>query len=183
VLVKSLIIKRSVIVANGGAIIVDDTAGQADVEEPTELQRFYQGFWKEFIDGLHLDDATQPLPNLTRRGNVFLPMPPSGGEAWVTVYFSQGSKEVGLFLTFTSGAFADLAYAKLVQDREAIERELDVPVEWSSFEGKHSIIASAPFADLRSPQYRSAIKGFLADRLNRYVNVFRPRLARIAQEV
>lgn len=158
------------------------TPPELDNEPPTDAPRFYHAFWTEFLSTLRLDDQSQPLANVTSRGNIFFSMPPSGGTAWITVFFSQASGYVGVFLTFTRGAFAEKAYNALLSERAEIDAELVVPVSWESVEGKYSITARKSFPDLRSVTDRDEIKRFFADRVNRFVNVFRPRLARIAQE-
>jgi hypothetical protein len=183
ILAKSLTIRRSVISLQSGLVSISaDTRPDAEAEPPTDAQRFYQSFWTEFLLDLRLDDQSQPLPNATARGNIFFSMPPSGGTAWITVFFSQASGYVGVFLTFTKGAFADTAYNTLHADQKEIDTELGIAVAWESVEGKYSIIARKSFPELRGVAYREDIKTFLADRVNRFVNVFRPRLARIAQE-
>ncbi len=79
-------------------------------------------------------------------------------------------------------AFIDEVARSLRQDRDGIENDLDVPVEWNSEDGKHRVEAWTEFPDIRDPQCREAILDFLADRANRFVNAFRTRIQRIAEE-
>jgi hypothetical protein len=187
VLAKTVTMKRTVFSirnADIAATAEESEPAQDMVVELTDLQRFYEDFWKEFIGKLRLDDTAQPLPNVTRRGNVFLALPPSGSTSWITVFFDQASQTVGTFLTFTRGTFADVAYARLLADRTSIDEELGLSATWSSVEGKHAIMVQRRFdCGLRNPMNREAIMSYLADCINRFVNVFRHRMARIAEEI
>jgi hypothetical protein len=108
---------------------------------------------------------------------------PSKSNAWITVYFFHKGKEVGVFLTFSKGTLADMLYQRLLEDKEAIEKELGLEVGWKSDEDKkYSIHTNKHFPDLRAPEYREEIKTYLSDMANRFVNVFRPRIERIIKE-
>jgi hypothetical protein len=184
IIAQTTIIKRTVISLEDERLVACD-ANEIEKETSSELsdtQKFYQDFWNEFISELKLDDTSQPPPNVTRQGNVFLSMP-SKSNAWITIYFSQKDKEVGTFLTFTRGSLADMLYQRLVEDKEAIDAELGITVEWKSDgEGKYTICAKKAFPDLRSSEHRGSIKQYLSDMANRFVNVFRPRIERIMNE-
>jgi len=178
---RTTIINRQVIrIQDDRHFLEEDVEEQREDAELSELGQFYQTFWPEFLGDLRLDDASQPLPKPTRTGNVFLTMPPDKTSAWITVYFSQNQKQVGVFLTFARGNFGDMAYAALQEDRERIEEELGNAIEWDSDGSKHRIIVKAGFPDLRASDNRASIKQFLASSINSFVNVFRPRLERIA---
>lgn len=183
VLAQSMIFKRSVISLTSAEMVVDEDADEEKEidRELSDLEHFYEGFWTEFLSELQLDDVSQPLPNMTRMGNIFLRMPQKSS-AWITIYFFQKENEVGTYLTFTRGTLADLMYERLSEDKEAIESELGVPVEWRSADGKYTIIAKTTFPDLRASDHKQAIKDWLADRANRFVNVFRHRIERIVEE-
>ena len=122
------------------------------------------------------------MAKVTKVGNAFFQMPPSISQAWLTVYFYRARNEVGVFLTFVRGGFGDVAYPRLLEEKEEIECQLAVEVDWESDGVKHSITSRKVFPDIRAPECRSEIKEFLGDRINRFVNVFRPRLQRIAEE-
>jgi hypothetical protein len=90
---------------------------------------------------------------------------------------------VGVFLTFSRGAFGDRAYDILLEDREQVEKEIGISIEWKSDGSKHRILNYRTFPDVRAEQHREEIKSYLKDTINRFVNVFRPRLARIVSEL
>ena len=182
VLAQSAIIKRTVVSLVSDQLTADEDAESLEpAPEMSDLERFYQDFWTEFVTELQLDDVSQPKPNPGRKGNVFLTM--TGTRAWITVYFSQSENKVGVFLTFNKGNLADQMYQRLSEEREAIEKELAVPVHWTSEDGKYRIITNKKFSDLRAPENRHSIKEWLADRSNRFVNAFRHRIDRMIDDI
>jgi len=185
VLAKTMIVKRSVIQIedNRAAVVSEGGEDQEEVEAESldAKAQFYERYWKEFLEKrLRLDDATQPLPTPGRSTNIFFSMPPSGSQAWVSAFFAQSTRTAGVYLRFAKGVFGDTAYQQLLEDKQAIERELGVPVEWSSRDGKNSVASRITYADLAKPEEIERITSFFADRLNRFVTVFRPRLRKIA---
>ena len=110
-------------------------------------------------------------------------MPPSGSQAWVSAYFASSQNCVGVYLRFTKGNFGDSAYHRLLEDREAIDEELVIPVEWKSVGGQHSVIIRRDYANPLDEAHREEILAFFANTLNKFVNVFRPRLERIAESL
>lgn len=154
---------------------------EAAADEPTsERYRFYSSFWAGFLADLKLDDATQPLARPTKTENIYFPMPPSAGTAWVSAYFSKTKERVGVYLRMTQGAFADMAFARFLEERQRIVEELGAEAIWDPDD--HSIAMRFQVADIFAPEVRPQIKRFFADNINRFVNVFRPRLEKIVAE-
>jgi hypothetical protein len=185
VIAQSVIIDRRVVSLPEGAVLVEAGDAQTDddvAEELTDSNRFYQRFWQEFTQQLKLDDPGQPIPKSTKIGNLYFTMPPSGGVSWVGLFFSKRNRSVGVYLTFTKGTFGDRAYAELYADRTAIEDEMGRELDWESVDGKHVIAIRREFDDIWASTNREAIKTFLAETANRFVNVFRPRLKRLTAE-
>ena len=57
VLAKTVIIKRSIVSLKEGQLYLEeDTEEQEQSTEPTELEKFYLGFWPELLSELKLDD-------------------------------------------------------------------------------------------------------------------------------
>ncbi|UGB36869.1 hypothetical protein [Frateuria soli] len=193
VLAKTVVIKRTVVTFRDGRLETQDDESMDEVEQsamvgtpPSDLERFYMKFWPEFLGSLELDDKSQPVPKPTERkiANAFFPMPPGGGgQAWVTMYFSQRYRRVGVFLTFLRGALADDLYQKLLRQQEDINAQLGIDAHWEANDGKYAIGSFKHFPDLLDPANQEEIKLFLSDAINRYVNVFRPRLEKLAEEL
>lgn len=188
VLAKTTIFKRVVVSVKTDQVTVEDYSDdQEKVQELSDIEKFYTQFWPSLLAELRLDDPSQPPPNSTGKGgNIFFPMPPSGGQAWMNVYFSQQRHEVGVLLTFLRGTLADDTYAKLLEEQDAINHELGIAVNWESDDGKYNIRISRTFdkfSDLVDEENQTEIKAFFCDSINRFVNVFRSRIARIAREI
>lgn len=185
VIARTEILERSVITLTDPNMAVEDgLLGQGPElvdDEVTEAERFYREFWTEFLDEIRLDDVSQPIGNPQKFGNVFFAFPTKHG-AWITVYFLKAENKVGVFLGFTRGKFAEFVCERLSEQQDEINRGLSVSAEWESVDGKCRIISSKQFPDIRAAEHREEIKGFLADRVNRYVNVFRPFINQLDQE-
>lgn len=189
VLAKTVIMKRTIvsIEASGGARVLDQQPTSSDDPEDevdprrTDRAAFYRRFWTDFLGNLQLDDASQPMANVTESTNVFFPMPPSGGTAWVSAYFMQTKKRVGVYLTFQRGGVANVAWAALNAEKDSINDALGFEALWQEdSEGKYQIASRLPYDNLNDPDTLAEIGQFFRTRINRYVSVFRPRLERIA---
>ncbi len=185
ILAKTAIFKRHVVTLRSDASIAvdEDECNQKEDKELTDLEKFYQSFWSEFLPELKLDDVSQPIPRGKSVGNIFFAMPPSGGQAWLSVYFLKNKNMIGMFLTFTRrSAFGDYAYQALIEERDVIEDELGFEVLWQTKDGKHSIaVRNTSFPNIYSGSCRSDIKQYFSETINRFVNVFRPRLEKLAK--
>jgi len=185
VLAKTTVFKRTVISLKEGQLTIDDSPEEVEkIQTLSPLEQFYSRFWPDFFSDFTLDDPSQPLPkSVGKIGRIFFRMPPSG-QGWVSAYFSQKDNEIGVYLNFTRGSFADAAFGQLLLERDAIDEELGVNVVWYTPEDDlHSVAITRKFSDLTADENQKEIKEFFADNINRFVNVFRPRLARIAEDV
>lgn len=190
ILAKTVIMKRTVVTIDAAGVgrVLDE--GRASGEGPddevdskrTERATFFRNFWAEFLRDLHLDDAAQPMANVTESTNIYFSMPPSGGTAWISAYFALSKNRVGVYLTFArGGAFASLAWASFKAEESEIRAELGFETIWSDEgDGKYGIGSRLPYNDIQKPETLVEIREFFRTRINRYVSVFRPRLERIA---
>lgn len=186
VLAKTLTIKKYVIALRDGLIRFDDevTEDGEELDEPTDNEKFYMSFWPELLNELQLDDPSQPLPRSTgKRGNIYFMMPVPNAQSWLTVYFLQSKGHVGIFLTFYRGEVGNTLYDLLLQDKNEIEDQLGKKVNWNSDGTKHMISAFQHYDDLKDPMNREPIKAFLKEHINLFVNVFRPRLEKMSNEL
>ena len=150
VLAQSLIARRTVIrLASEELEAVED---DEDGEARDEAGEYYLKFWTEYAARLELDDPAVPKPNPVRLGNVFVRMP-KGSNAWITVYRYRRLNTVGVYLTCYKGEFGDRLFERLREDRERIDDELAVTVDWTSEDGKHRIETFKKFPDIHDPQY------------------------------
>jgi hypothetical protein len=100
----------------------------------------------------------------------------------VSAYLAPSVKRAGVYLTFSKGPIGDRLYAALRDDRAEIERALGIPVEWESDGVKHWIVTANNFAGDLIRDRSAELEPLLADHVNRYVNVFRPRLEKLVRE-
>ena len=150
--------------------------------ELSETAQFYRSFWVELLDELRLDDASQPMANVTQSENLYFKIPPSISSAWVSSYFSKSKNNVGVYMRLSKRAMGDEAYRSLLEDRESIEADLGFKAEWKEFDKSFSISVARHFPDVHDPKYRADIKQYLSHNINQFVNVFRPRMARFSEE-
>ena len=180
VLAQSLIIKRSVISLVDGEL---EAVEEGDAEQKLdETGEYYIQFWKDFAARLKLDDPAVPPPKPARKGNVSLTFP-KGTQAWVNVYCFKKNNSVGVWLTLWESELGDRIFQQLEEEREQINEELGIPVEWQSNDGRNRVLSFERFPDIRDAQYRDEILEFLCDRANRFVNAFRSRIERIVENL
>jgi len=184
VIARTVVVNRTVINLAPGLKIVEEEDGADEDQKPlTESELFYLDFWKELTDELSLDDPGQPVPNTTKTTNLYLAMPPSGQSSWVSAYFAKSRRITGVYLTFLRGPFADIAYERLVADKEAIDEELGIPVEWNADPETQKYSIRSVSTEAWDDSRREEMKAYFSDTLNRFVNVFRPRLENIADDM
>jgi hypothetical protein len=185
ILAQSAIVRRIVVeLRSEGLTATEDTSvgeelpgGTSNRTSPDRLR----AFWSLLLKQLKLDNQSQLVRSPSGTPNQSFPMP-EGSEAWVSAYLHQSRQRAGVFLTFRPGPVADRIFAALTEDRADIERELGVPVEWESDGRKHWIVSYETFSDSLIDAHETEILAMLSDRLNRYINTFRPRLDRILRE-
>ena len=175
--------ERYVIRLPDGAYIEDEETQVAEGDaELSESALFYRSFWSEFLSELQLDDASQQFANPTKSENIYFKVPPAFSTSWISAYFSKSTNTVGVYLRTSKKEVGDTYYQALLADKEDIEKDLGFVPVWKEFAQSYSISISKSFSDVHSADSRSAIKEFFAQNINLFVNVFRPRLARIAED-
>lgn len=140
----------------------------------------WQSFWKEFLDNLSLDDQSQPISPPARTTNQYFRLPASS-TASICAYVAQSNGDVGVYLTFAKGAVGERLYAALLAEREAIDAALGVPVDWHVSQGKGWVVAMQAYPGTILKDHRRDAQIFMRDRVNRFVNVFRGRIERLAK--
>jgi len=150
--------------------------------ELSESALFYQSFWAEFLSELQLDDASQQPANPTKSENIYFKVPPTMSAAWISAYFSKSKNTVGVYFRTSKKEVGDRFYRALLADKEEVEKDLGFSPEWGETQSAYSISVSKQFSDVHSADDRAAIKEFFAHNINQFVNVFRPRMARMAED-
>ena len=149
-----------------GAELIEEGSGEEEETrfDPAWVARYdwYLKFWTEFLANLRLDDTSQPMARPTRSENIYFSQPPSGSQAWISAYFAQSKKQVGVYFRFQRGAYADSAYKLLLEDREAIEAELDCAVNWRDLRVKTGLGTAMTYDTLEDPATRLRISEYFA---------------------
>jgi hypothetical protein len=189
VLAQSTIVRRVVVELRDGQMSareediaeVEARAEEQVSEEVLRDRERFRKFWDDFLKQLTLDNQEQPVSLPATNTNQYFTMP-KGSNAWVSAYLMQSGQRAGVYLTFAKGPVGNRLYEALKEDKEAIEREIGIPVQWESDGTKHWI--SAPETSYRGRLIEDngpAVRAMMADRVNRFVNVFRPRLEKIVE--
>lgn len=189
VLAQSTIVRRVVVELREGQMnITEEDAGEAAAqaeeqvsEEVLRGRERFRAFWEEFLRKLVLETKDQPISAPAVNTNQYFVMP-KGSNAWISAYLMQSGHRAGVYLTFSKGPIGDRMYAALSQDKDAIQRELGIPVEWESDGKKHWI--SAPEVGYKGQLiegHGAEVQAMMADRVNRFIKVFRPRLQKLVE--
>ncbi len=186
VLAQSTIIRRIVVELQSPEMVATDQpavdVGDDDVTETILVNRLkFTQFWAEFLEKMELDDKSQPLPEPAKSTNLYFGIPTTA-TAWVSASLVQSAERAAVYLTFPEGALSNRLYDSLNADKDAIEKALDIPVNWESDRTKHKIVSRKTFSGNLFEERRSEVQAWLADRVNRFVTVFRPRVEGLLQQ-
>ncbi|MGE7152989.1 hypothetical protein ACQKJ1_04530 [Methylorubrum rhodesianum] len=183
VLVRTTNIIRSIVAVPEGFALegqgdVDAPAGKAELDpERAALGDARLEFWKAFLDQLKLDDPEQFRPNPARQGYISVSMPAPNGSSWLTVYRDMLKNEVGVFLSSTRGTLGERASQAIVEEWDVVCKELGGSARLSTDPyGRSRIGDSASFGPLDDSVIRQQAFIWLAERVNRFINILRPRV-------
>jgi len=180
VLARTEVITRNVVAAPDGYRVDDEAPEETDAEvdpERVALADAQQTFWAEFLTGLKLDDPEQPIPKPARLGSLGFMMPAPSGSSWITVYRNMRRNEVGVFLSSHRNTAGDYAMHAVADDGDAVLKELGGTAKFApSRDGRAQVGDSIATGSLENPDVRKAAFAWLAERVNTFVNVLRPRV-------
>ncbi len=186
VITQSEIIRRVVVELKSEQMVATDEEAEeleASDQNADKLEKDrvrFRTFWTKFLHELRLDDKSQPVNPPAASQNQSFHMP-KGTNAWISAVLIPSAGKAGVFLTFGRGSIGDRLYEALVADRENISKALGVPVEWKSKDQKHMIQTLKGFSGAIPEDNADELSRYLADVLNRYINVFKPRLERLVE--
>jgi hypothetical protein len=195
-LAKTSVIGRYVIAVESGHSASISEQGEADDPEKearseTELRTANENLalWRDVLESLELDDPAQEIP-APKDGNsifVFLPAPRDGStikDNWLTVYLARSSNQAGIFFTGTRTGYGGEIARAMMDNIDDILEALGARARWSEPKpGKINIGESVPLIDLGEEEHRAQLVAWLRERINTYVNVFRPRVEETAARV
>ena len=187
ILAKTAIVNRTVVDTKNPDIVVKEAQAE-NVEEGertfTEREIWMKAFWSDLISTIKLDDAEQPLPKSSHVSNVFF-MLPTSGNIWISCYFSQKERAIGVFLAMNRASPAAIEVGqRLLSERDDIDCEIGLPVRWKQEpDGKLQIAISKPYWPLRDEKTRDEQLQWFQTTVNAFVNAFRPRVATAWKEI
>ena len=188
VLARTHLIARNLVAVPDGYIVeAEDGESVAEIDpERAELEKRSQRFWAELIDDyLKLDDPEQPKPKPARLGYISLALP--ARTSWLTVYRGFRPDRVGIFLSYwrnTTGAYAKQAIIDEWQAGGPVKGELGgtVRLDKTAMGSVDTIIDSLRVESLEQPEERKKAFSWLAERVNTFVRVLRPRMRSAAAD-
>jgi hypothetical protein len=123
VLARTTVITRNVVIVPDGYEVEDGVSEAEAIDaDRAVLGDEQRQFWKEFLDGLKLDDPEQPIAKPARLGYISFSLP--APTSWLTVYRNLQRGEVGVYLSSwrnTPGAHATEA---IVNDWDSVQGEI-----------------------------------------------------------
>lgn len=177
VLTRTATITRTVVVVPDGHAVEDEPSSEEQEVDPDRqaLGDAQQAFWKEFLDGLRLDDPEQPLPRPPRQGYLSVSMPAPNGSSWLTVYRDMRKNEVGVFLSATRNSAGEYVSNRLVEEFAMVAPQLGGTARITQDPyGRPRIGESANFGPLVDPDNKRRALEWLRGRVNAFVTVLRP---------
>lgn len=181
VLARTNVVVRNVLALPEGYGLENANSGDAgDAEADPDraaLTDAQQKFWGEFLKVLKLDDPEQPVPKPARQGFLGFSMPAPQGSSWLTVYRDLQKKEVGVFLSAHRNTPGDYAMRAIADDWESVKTALGgTAYRTENKYGQPRVIDAFKTGPLDQPDARRAAFAWLAERVNTFVNVMRPRV-------
>lgn len=182
VLARTATITRNVIAVPDGHAIEEDADVEADPDRQS-LTTEQQTFWEEFLISLELDDPEQPIPRAAKLGYLSFTLPSPQGSCWINVWRDIGRGRVGLTLSYNQGSLGAAAVELLLGEMDWVREQLGENVVNLEIRGLNKIYEEKVVGDLRNAQVRAEAFEWLRERLNAWVNTFRPRVRAIALDL
>lgn len=187
VLARTTSITRTVVVVPEGHRVVDveDTVDQ--VGDDLDPEREAMGserlqFWSDFLKHLKLDDPEQPFPKASRGGYISVMLPAPNSSSWLTVYREKSKNTLGVFLSGSRNSVGERAVQAIVDAWYDIKNELGETATIIDRSGRATVSDSRAFPALNTPEGRDAAFSWLAERVNTFVNVVRPRVRSVVMD-
>jgi hypothetical protein len=185
VLARATIVTRNVIALPEGYSLdeAEDPAGTLEARADRNASGVEaQRFWSEFLDDLELDDPEQQIPRPARLGYLAFMLPAPSGSSWLTVYRNMKRGEVGVYLSSHGDTPGDYARQAIVDDWDAVRDQLGGTAKATKEGGRDVVLDCRTFGPLDQPQARVKAFTWLAERVNTFVNVLRPRVRSAAAD-
>lgn len=189
VLAHTHVITRNVVALPDGHVLQDEEAAAATEAvvdpEAASARDASQAFWAEFLAYLapRLDDREQPIPRPPRMGYTTFTLPAPSGTSWITVYRVKKTNEIGLFLSSHRDTAGEYARRVIGEDWATVGPLLGGTAKMTTDENGLPFITDSLFpGNLDNPDVRARAFAWLAERVNTFINVLRPRVRSAAAD-
>ncbi|MBZ9942432.1 hypothetical protein LB533_15155 [Mesorhizobium sp. BR1-1-13] len=179
ILARTEVITREVLAIPEGYHVAESSGGSSDEEVDAAVSILgdaRQRFWAEFLSDFHLDDPEQSIPKPGRAGHLSFMFPAPNGSSWLTAYRDAHKNEVGVFLSSSRNSAGEYAMKVVTDQWDEIKPELGKTARIVERDGRPTIRDSLTPGSLDQPDVRKRAFEWLADRVNTFVNVLRPRI-------
>ena len=147
--------------------------------EVHKRREFFTGFWTDFIEQLEFDDPEQIEPKVLKGTNLFI-YPGIDNNNWISCYFSQSTKRVGVYFKFHNNQKGLSQKEQLNEYKEDIKLELGKDVIWSWDSSPTDAFGiRMNLEDVYNSKHRSSIIEFFTKWSNCFVNLIRPKLKKL----
>jgi hypothetical protein len=187
ILARTLVVTRTIVAVPDGFVVAADTPdpeklAETDPEQ-VALSDEQLAFWKSFLPYIKLDDPEQPMAKPARLGYVSFMLPAPNGSSWLNVYRDRARGEMGLFLSCQRNTPGEAAMEAIAQDWETVRIELGGKATLSERNGRPRIFESRKVKSMTDPDSLMPVFEWLAERVNTYINVLRPRVRSIIADL
>lgn len=177
VLARTHLIERHVVAVPEGFALQapEDDAADEDDNDPTSPFNF----WSAFVAGLKLDDPEQAPPKATARRSIYMPLPvPGSASLWFTIYRIASGPRVGIYLSYVRDSLGSRVVERLLDDWGELRDQLggSVSIDDTDQYGRKLILDCTTTGNWAIPEEREKAFIWLQERVNRFVNVLRPRI-------
>jgi hypothetical protein len=187
ILARTLVVTRTIVAVPDGFVVAADTPdpeklAETDPEQ-VALSDEQLAFWKSFLPYIKLDDPEQPMAKPARLGYVSFMLPAPNGSSWLNVYRDRARGEMGLFLSCQRNTPGEAAMEAIAQDWETVRIELGGKATLTERNGRPRIFESRKVKSMTDPDSLMPVFEWLAERVNTYINVLRPRVRSIIADL
>ena len=184
VLARTSLITRTVVAVPGGFTLEpsDEEAADLAANVNSALGSEQQQFWQGLLERLKLDDPEQRVPGPARQGYLNFMMPAPGGTSWINAYRNRKLNEIGVELLSSANGAGAYARRVIADDWATVKSELGGTAELTERDGRPLIVDRRTVPGLDKPEIREQAYDWLAERVNTFVNVLRPRVRSAAAD-
>ncbi len=180
VLARTRLVTRTVVAVPSGSVVVDEEVVSATTNEEAidDGTAYRVRFLTAAINSLVLDDPEQPQPRVTPKGYCYLYLPAPASSCWIALTVKPGF--AGLYVTSNTNSLGEQALQALAEDWSDIREILGGEVQLRMINNRRPMFEEhRAFGSGEEEQ----VIIWLRSRLNEFVNVFRPRVKALVQDL